>query len=223
MNNSDRKTKIKCLLIKADNIVENVIFDFKTDNAKKYLDCDTTDYETLNYLKNFGYKCRVIHKNVTNDNDTKNKIASLLCIEQTRNGKIVFGDVLLVDDKKDLTKEDLSKIMRIAFNIDYANNTTTIPMETSDDFIHKSAKGDLLYIVDKFKKKWIQLPKQLGNTRCNVLADCKTKCDCGTHFTTLYILEGKYMTMQCQKVNGWAWILKPNNKSVSQIINEQKC
>ncbi len=223
MNNSHEKTQLKCLLIKSNNNVQDVIFDFRSENAKKYLNCDTTDHETLNYLDNFGYKCGVICKDITDSNDKINKIASLICIKQRRNGSSVYCDVLLVDDKKDLTKEDLSKIMRIVFNIDYENNTTTIPVETSDDFIHTSLNGDLLFVGDKYKKKWIQLPKELGNTRCNVLADCKTKCDCGTHLTTLYILEGKYMTMQCKKVNSFMWMLKPENKTVAQIVKEQAC
>jgi hypothetical protein len=223
MNNSDEKKHFKCLLIKTDNNIQDVIFDFKDNNAKNYLNCDMTEHETLNYLNNFGYKCRVISKDISISNDKINKIASLICIKQRQNGNSVYGDVLLVDDKKDLTKEDLSKIMRVAFNIDYENNTITIPMITSDDFIHTSDNNDISFVGDKYKKKWIQLPQKLGNTRCNVLADCKTKCDCGTHLTTLYILEGKYMTMQCKKVNGWAWMLKPKNKSVSQIVKEQTC
>lgn len=223
MDNSEEKPQLKCLLIKAGNNVEIVEFDFRADNAKKYLNCELSEHETLDYLDNFGYRCGIICKDITDPNDTVNKIASLICIKQRQSGNSVYGDVLLVDDKKDLTKEDLSKIMRIAFNIDYENNTTTIPMESSDDFIHKSASGDLLFVGDKYKKKWIQLPKQLGGKRCNVLDNCKTKCDCGTHFTTLYILEGKYMTMNCKKANGWAWMLKPTNKSVSQIIKEQRC
>ena len=37
MNNSKEKTQIKCLLIKTDNNVQDVIFDFEDDNVKKVI------------------------------------------------------------------------------------------------------------------------------------------------------------------------------------------
>jgi hypothetical protein len=223
MNNSDQKQILKCLLIKTNNVVEIVDFNIKEDNIKKYLNCENSKHIILDYVDKYGYKCGIICKDKTIDDDKVNKMASLICVEQRNKGKSIYGDVLLVDDFKDLTKEDLSTIMRHAFNYDYQNDDGTMTMETSDDLIHKSQDGKLMYVGDKYKKKWIQLPKELGGKKCNVLATCNTKCDCEKHFTTLYVLEGKYMTMQCTKANGFLWMYKPENKTVSQIVKEQSC
>jgi len=85
-------------------------------------------------------------------------------------------------------------------------------METSDDFVHKSKDSKMLFIGEKIKKSWIQLPPQLGSKRVNVIDTIEITCPCKSHLTNLYILDSQYATFNCPVVaKGWAWIRKPSN------------
>ena len=80
-----------------------------------------------------------------------------------------------------------------------SNNIKEVTI-TKDD-IYKT--DDNITIVGKLKKEWIETPKQLGSKRLKVADEFTTLCNCGEHFTTLYILEKDYFTMHC-KTKGWA-------------------
>jgi hypothetical protein len=70
-------------------------------------------------LDNKGYRCGIICKDIFNDDDNINIIASTLCKKSQLNGRFVRGNVILMDNKN-ITKMDLSKMLDIANNLDYA-------------------------------------------------------------------------------------------------------
>jgi hypothetical protein len=89
---------------------------------------------------------------------------------------------------------------------------STIKEVTIDkDNIYKT--DDNITIIGKLKKEWIKTPKQLGSKKLKVIDEFTTQCNCGKHFTTLYILEKDYFTMHCES-KGWAWLKQPANKSL---------
>ena len=90
-----------------------------------------------------------------------------------------------------------------------SNNIKEVTMDKDD--IYKT--DDNITIVGKLKKEWIETPKQLGSKKLKVTDEFTTLCNCGEHFTTLYILEKDYFTMHCES-KGWAWLKQPANKSL---------
>ena len=71
---------------------------------------------------------------------------------------------------------------------------STIKEVTIDkDNIYKT--DDNITIIGKLKKEWIKTSKQLGSKKLKVIDEFTTQCNCGKHFTTLYILEKDYFTM----------------------------
>lgn len=98
--------------------------------------------------------------NKNEENEYIYKISSLIFVNQRKIVKSVYGDALLIEDKKYLDKQDLSKIMKIAFNIDFRNNSTTITIETSDDIIHKSVY--IYYLLVIIIKKIELITKRIG-------------------------------------------------------------
>jgi hypothetical protein len=108
---------IKCLLIKTNNLVEEITI--KNEQIPEILKTKYVDHESLDYLDNKGYRCGIICKDMSTDDDKINIIASTLCKKSQLNGNFIKGNVILMDNN-DITKKDLSKILDIANNFDYA-------------------------------------------------------------------------------------------------------
>jgi predicted glycosyl hydrolase (DUF1957 family) len=108
---------MKCLLIRANNQVEEI--EISITDVNEVLKTEYTDNETLTYLMEHGYYCGVICKDIFEESDKINKIASLICKKAQSKGNWICGDVILMDNFKLLTKSNLSNIMRIAFDLDY--------------------------------------------------------------------------------------------------------
>ena len=108
---------IKCLLIKADNKVEEITT--TSEQIPQILKCEYVDHESLDYLDDKGYRCGIICKDMSTNEDCVNIIASTLCKKSQFNGNFIKGDVILMDNKNISTK-DLSKMIDIANNFDYA-------------------------------------------------------------------------------------------------------
>ena len=87
---------------------------------------------------------------------------------------------------------------------------------SENDRVHQSTDKKNI-IVGKTKKLWMKLPPQLGSKKCNVLDQFETICNCSTHMTTMYVLDGSYCTMHCGPANGWAWIVKPDADSIKWL------
>ena len=87
---------------------------------------------------------------------------------------------------------------------------------TTNDKIHVLQEDNMI-IAAPMKKSWIRLPKQLGGTKAKVLDQFKTVCRCNKHTTTLYVLVGKYVTMYCDDVEQWAWIVKPDKQMIARL------
>lgn len=109
--------KVKCLLIKTNYQVEEI--ETTHDQLPQLLNTKYTDHEQLTYLDEKGYACVVFCKDIFEDSDEINKIASLICKKANYNGTYIRGDVILIDDEKELTKSDLSNMMKIANSLDY--------------------------------------------------------------------------------------------------------
>jgi len=91
---------------------------------------------------------------------------------------------------------------------------------TSNDINHISKDGKTLIVSEKIEKRWIKLPKQLGEKRVDIKESFKVICVCKKHITRLYILDCEYMTMYCDE-NGWAWLRKFNDKDLKEM--KEKC
>ena len=93
---------------------------------------------------------------------------------------------------------------------------------TEDDKFHKEVTKEKTksYILGDSDKKWIQLPKQLGGKRVDVIEKIKnTMCKCGKHITDIYILDSKYSTMNCKTMGQWMWVETPNEE-FRQMLRE---
>ena len=93
---------------------------------------------------------------------------------------------------------------------------------TVNDQIHISKDKKTIIGSKQLKKSWIQLPKQLGGVRSNVLDQFVSLCQCGKHTTTVYILNCKFVTMYCNTAGQWAWILKPSDSEINQLKEMSK-
>lgn len=111
--------KVKCLLIKTNNQVEEI--ETTHEKIPELLNTQYTDHEQLTYLDEKGYACVVFCKDIFEDSDKINKIASLICKKADYNGTYIRGDVILIDDEKELKKSDLSNMMKIANSLDYGS------------------------------------------------------------------------------------------------------
>lgn len=94
---------------------------------------------------------------------------------------------------------------------------------TADDLIHAPVDEPTTLVVgDTGKKKWIELPAELGGGRAAVKETVTDMlCVCCSHYTTMYILQGKYSTMACPG-NGWAWASTPPRKMIDKMRRKPK-
>ena len=84
--------------------------------------------------------------------------------------------------------------------------------------VYKSPEG-ICFTHANMEPTWIQLPFELGGKKVAVIEKFKAKvCPCGEHPTTVTILEGNYMLVECS-TKGWTWFPKPPNlEQFKQIL-----
>ena len=95
--------------------------EIKADMNKKtqILESGTLNFDTLTYMGEFGYKLCLFSRE--KEGDEVNEVASILSKQICSKGDKIYGPALLVDDDKNLTVDELNKIVEIATNYDYTS------------------------------------------------------------------------------------------------------
>ncbi|MBY0540248.1 MAG: hypothetical protein K2P52_02395 [Campylobacterales bacterium] len=89
------------------------------DEGNKILNCEYVDSESLMYYNEYGYRLSIICKDMFEDEDKINKIGNMITLRNKRDVGYLYGDTILMDEDKSLKREDVNKIMRIGFSIDW--------------------------------------------------------------------------------------------------------
>ena len=90
-----------------------------TSDMSKELNTKYTDHDSLAYLDIHGYKLCMFVRDMAEKSDRVNPMATQISLKTLHYGNVIIGPAILVDDEKDITIDELKKILTIARNTDY--------------------------------------------------------------------------------------------------------